>query len=357
MWPNRSLLELCNIEIPIVQAPMAGCNGAELTATVSEAGGLGSLPCAILSVDEIRSEVEHIRSITSKPFNVNFFCHKVFEIDSQSIRRWRDCLAPYYQEFDVEFLPEYDRATRQPFDEATCELMEELKPPVVSFHFGLPDDSLFQRVKNTGCRVMSSATTVAEAIWLENKGVDAIIAQGLEAGGHRGMFLSDDLSSQVGTMSLAPQISKAVKIPVIAAGGIGDGRGIAAAFSLGAAGAQIGTGYLLTPEANTNKFHRTALANAQDDETALTNLFSGRPARSIVNRLIREKGPISSEPPVFPFASIDLAPLRAKAEAQSCNDFTLLWAGQSVSMTRALPAAQLTNEFADEAQGVLRKIL
>ncbi|MDH3694711.1 MAG: nitronate monooxygenase, partial [Gammaproteobacteria bacterium] len=161
MWPNRDLLDLFNIELPVIQAPMAGCNGAELAAVVSETGGLGSLPCAMLSIDEIKSEVEYIRSTTSKPFNINFFCHRESEIDSESIQRWRDCLAPYYQEFDLEFQPEYDKASRQPFDDAACELMEELKPPVISFHFGLPPENLFQRVKRIGCRIMSTATTVA----------------------------------------------------------------------------------------------------------------------------------------------------------------------------------------------------
>ena len=355
MWPNRDLLDLFNIELPVIQAPMAGCNGAELAAVVSETGGLGSLPCAMLSIDEIKSEVEYIRSTTSKPFNINFFCHRESEIDSESIQRWRDCLAPYYQEFDLEFQPEYDKASRQPFDDAACELMEELKPPVISFHFGLPPENLFQRVKRIGCRIMSTATTVAEATWLVDKGVDAIIAQGLEAGGHRGMFLSAELSSQVGTMALVAQISKAVNVPVIATGGVADGRGIAAAFALGAAGAQIGTAYLLCLEAKTSALHRAALAGACDDNTALTNLFSGRPARGIVNRLMREQGPISADPPVFPFASVDLVPLRAKAEAQSITDFTSLWAGQAASLARALPAAQLTKDFVAEAQGILQR--
>ncbi len=353
VWPDRSLLDLLNIELPIVQAPMAGCNGAELAVAVSKAGGLGSLPCAMLSVEEIKSEIEHIRSATTKPFNVNFFCHKEMQIDSGSIQRWRNCLAPYYRELDLEFPPEYDKPSRLPFDEATCDLMEELKPPVISFHFGLPSEALLQRVKNIGCIVMSSATTVAEAVWLADKGVNVVIAQGLEAGGHRGMFLSGDLSSQVGTMSLVPQIANAVEVPVIASGGIGDGRGIAAAFALGAAGVQPGTAYLLCPEAKTNALHREALTSARNQETALTNLFSGRPARGIVNRLMREQGPISTAAPPFPFASIDLTPLRTRAEADSQNDFTQLWAGQSTSMIRELPAAQLTKELADEALQIL----
>jgi len=355
MWPKGDLLDLFNIELPIVQAPMAGCNGAELAAAVSAAGGLGSLPCAMLSIDEIKSEMEYIRSATSEPFNINYFCHQESKIDSRSIQRWRNCLAPYYHEFGLEFQPEYNKASRQPFDEAACELVEDLKPPVISFHFGLPPENLFQRVKSIGCKIMSTTTTVAEAIWLVDKGVDAIIAQGLEAGGHRGMFLSEELSSQVGTMALVAQISKAVNVPVIAAGGIADGRGIAAAFALGAAGAQIGTAYMLCPEAKTSALHRAALASARDDNTALTNLFSGRPARGIVNRLMREQGPISADPPVFPFASVDLAPLRTKAEAQSITDFTPLWAGQAASLARALPAAQLTQDLVDEAQRILQR--
>ncbi len=354
MWPNHELLDLLAIELPIIQAPMAGSNDAKLAIAVSQAGGLGSLPCAMLSADKIELETAQFRSATDKPFNINFFCHKEPKINPQEIERWRACLAPYYQEFGLEFSADETKAIRRPFDKIACELVEYIKPPVVSFHFGLPATELFQRVKNTGCKVLSSATTVAEARWLENIGVDAIIAQGMEAGGHRGMFLSDDLTSQSGTMALVPQIASAVSVPVVAAGGIADGRGIAAAFALGAMGVQIGSAYLLCPEAKTSDLHRAALKHARDDNTALTNLFSGRPARGIVNRLMKELGPINNNAPAFPLASVDLTPLRTKAEAQSIDDFTPLWAGQAVSLAHEIPADQLTRDLSTEAQNVLK---
>jgi nitronate monooxygenase len=219
----------------------------------------------------------------------------------------------------------------------------------VSFHFGLPEPKLLQRIKAGGFLVVSSATTAAEARWLEARGVDAIIAQGNEAGGHRGIFLSDDIATQPGTFALVPQIVDAVKVPVIATGGITDARGIAAAFALGAAGVQIGTAYLWCPEAKISAPHRAALKSARDDGTALTNLMTGRPARGIVNRLMREVGPISDVAPDFPLAAGALAPLRAKAEAQGAGDFSPMWAGQAAALGRAMPAGQLTKTLAAEA--------
>ena len=179
-------------------------------------------------------------------------------------------------------------------------MLEEFRPAVVSFHFGLPSNELLARVRRWGAKILASATTVDEARWLEARGVDAIIAQGLEAGGHRGMFLSEDLSTQVGTLALLPQVVRAVKVPVIAAGGIADARGVAAAMALGAAGVQVGTAYLLCPEASTSALHRSALKGEGARHTAVTNLFTGRPARGIVNRIMRELGPINALAPSFP---------------------------------------------------------
>ena len=349
MWTDRRILDLLGIELPIIQAPMAGANLSDMVVAVSEAGGLGSLPCALLSLDKAREELARIRQRTSKPINVNFFCHQSPEFDSGREAAWKERLKSYYLELGLDPDAPTPPSTRAPFDESYLSLVEEFRPEVVSFHFGLPRQGLLQRVKDTGAKVLSSATTVDEARWLEDGGCDAIIAQGFEAGGHRGIFLSDDISTQVGTMALVPQVVDAVSIPVIAAGGIADARGIVAALALGASAVQIGTAYLFTPEATIAPPHRQALKGAKDDETALTNIFTGRPARGIVNRIMREVGPISPAAPQFPLAGGALAPLRQKTEPLGSNDFMSLWSGQAARLGREFPAAELTRTLAQEA--------
>ena len=354
MWPDRRILDLFGIEHPILQAPMAGAQGSALAIAVSDAGGLGSLPCALLSGEQVRNELQVIRQRTDKPFNVNFFCHQPPAADAAREARWIERLAAYRSELGV------DRPTvpggRAPFNEEMCALVEEFRPRVVSFHFGLPEKALLDRVKRAGSRVIASATTVEEARWLEAHGVDAVIAQGAEAGGHRGMFLSEDIASQPGTFALAPQVVDAVRVPVIAAGGIGDGRGIVAALALGAAGVQIGTAYLLTPESTISAIYRAALKSAREDQTVLTNVFTGRPARGLVNRMIRELGPISGEAAAFPNAANATLPLRMKAEAAGSGDFTSLWSGQAPRFAREMPAGELTRELAAAALKRLRAI-
>ncbi len=356
MWPDRRLLDLFGIEHPIILAPMAGAMDWELAAAVTEAGGLGSLPCAMLAADKVREEVERIRARTPKPINLNFFVHTPPAADNAREAAWRDKLAPYYKELGLDPNAPVTAANRAPFNAELCDAVLALKPAVASFHFGLPEAGLLKRVKDAGCKVLSSATTVAEARWLEERGVDAIIAQGLEAGGHRGIFLSDDIATQVGTFALTPQIVDAVKVPVIAAGAIADARGIAAAFALGAAGVQIGSAYLLCPESKVSKPHRAALRETRDDATALTNVMTGRPARGIVNRLISEVGPISDLAPAFPRAANALAPLRAAAEKQGSGDFSPMWSGQAAALGRDLPAGELTRRLAEEAQARMRAI-
>ena len=353
MWPDRRILDLFSIERPILQAPMAGSSGSELAISVCEAGGLGSLPCAMLGAEQIRNEIGIIRQRTNMPVNLNFFCHTPPEDDPERESAWRRRLAGYYEEFgiDPETIP--SGPGRNPFSEESCALIEELRPEVVSFHFGLPEADLLVRVKAAGARVIASATTVAEAILLEQRGCDAIIAQGAEAGGHRGIFLNDDISTQPGTMALVPQVVDAVSVPVIAAGGIADGRGMAAALMLGAAAVQIGTAYLQTPEALTGPGHRAALAEARDDRTVLTNVFTGRPARGLLNRIVLEVGPMSADAPAFPLAVAAVAPLRSKGEAAGTSDFSPLWAGQAAALGRAIPAGDLTRDIADEAARLL----
>jgi len=333
-------------DLPIIQAPMAGSQGSALAVAVSNAGGLGSLPCAMLDAQAMRKELEVIRAQTSKPYNVNFFCHAQPMPDAAREAAWRAALAPYYKEFGIDPASIPAGPGRLPFSHETADVLEEFKPVVVSFHFGLPAPEFVARVKRWGTKVLASATTVQEARWLEARGVDAVIAQGSEAGGHRGIFLNEDLNTQVSTLALVPQIVRAVKVPVIAAGGIADKMGVAAALALGATAAQVGTTYLLCPEATTSKVHRAALKSEAARVTALTNLFTGRSARGIVNRIMRELGPLSAKPPAFPLATSAIAPLRAKAESQGSGDFSPLWSGQNPSGCREVPAAELTRALA-----------
>lgn len=340
------LQELLNIELPIIQAPMAGVQGSALAIAVSNAGGLGSLPCAMLTHEALRQELAAIKAQTARPFNVNFFCHTPPVPDAQREAGWREALSPYYREFGIDPAGIPAGPGRSPFTAEAAELLAEFRPPVVSFHFGLPDDGLLARVRAWDARVLASATTVEEARWLAQRGVDAVIAQGVEAGGHRGMFLTEDLTTQIGTLALVRQIVKSIDLPVIAAGGIADAPGVAAAMALGAAGVQIGTAYLLCPEATTSAVHRHALKSEAARHTALTNVFTGRPARGIVNRVMRELGPMCAAAPAFPLATSAIAPLRAKAEAAGSGDFSPLWSGQDASGCREIDAASLTRELA-----------
>jgi nitronate monooxygenase len=312
---------------------------------VSNAGGLGSLPCAMLTPEAMRQELTAIKAQTSRPYNVNFFCYTQPSPNEQRELAWREALSPYYREFGIDPAGIAAGPGRLPFSQEAADVLEAYRPAVVSFHFGLPSDALLARVRGWGAKVLASATTVDEGIWLARRGVDAVIAQGVEAGGHRGMFLTDDLTTQVGTLALVRQLVKTIDRPVIAAGGIADAEGVAAAMALGAAGVQIGTAYLLCPEATTSALHRQALKSEAARHTALTNLFTGRPARGIVNRLMRELGPIGPAP-AFPLATAAMAPLRAKAESQGSGDFSPLWSGQDASGCREVGAAQLTRDLA-----------
>jgi nitronate monooxygenase len=341
-----NLQQMLGLQWPIIQAPMAGSQGSALAVAVCEAGALGSLPAAMLSPVALREELAAIGSQTSRPYNVNFFCHTPPVPDEARALRWRQTLAPYYAEHAIDPDSLSSGPGRLPFNAELAEVLEGFTPAVVSFHFGLPAPHLLERVRRRGAKIISSATTVEEALWLQAHGADAIIAQGLEAGGHRGMFLSDDLNTQVGTFALLPQIVKAVRVPVIAAGGIADAQGVSAALALGAAGVQIGTAYLLCKEASASAVHRAALKSPDSRLTALTNVYTGRPARGVVNRLMREIGPISPAAPPFPLATAAVSALRAKAESQGSGDFSPLWAGQNASGCREISATLLTRQLA-----------
>lgn len=341
------LTQLLGIKFPIIQAPMAGVQNSELALAVSNAGGLGSLPCAMLDMTTLRQELAQLAAGTPHPYNVNFFCHTPPPPDPAQMLAWENTLRPYAQALKIPAETQHSSApSRSPFNAATADVIAEFKPRVVSFHFGLPEAHLLAQVKSWGAKILASATTLDEARWLEARGVDAIIAQGLEAGGHRGMFLTTDISTQIGTFALLPQIVQHVKVPVIAAGGIADAKGIAAAMMLGAAGVQIGTAYMLCSEARTSALHRAALKAPNAAHTALTNVFSGRPARGIVNRIMRELGPISPIAPAFPLATQAITPLRQAAEKLGSSDFSPLWSGQNTSGCKEISAAQLTQELA-----------
>ena len=355
MWADTKLLNLLGITLPILQAPMAGAGDHRLALAVARAGGLGALPCAMLTPERIREEVAAFRQQTDAPLNLNFFCHTAPGSDPARLAAWQQRLAPYYREMGLDPAMPAPLSNRAPFDATLCALVEELRPAVVSFHFGLPAPDLVARVAATGATILSSATTVAEARWLEDRGVHAVIAQGSEAGGHRGMFLSDDVATQMGTFSLVPQIVDALRCPVIAAGGITDARGIAAAAMLGASAVQIGTAYLSCPEATISAPHRQALAEGAARDTALTNVFTGRPARSVVNRAMRDLGYLSPDAPAFPLAGGALAPLRAATEPQGSGDFMPLWSGQSAGLGRMMPAQDLTQLLMAEATSLLAR--
>lgn len=343
---THRLPDLLGIELPVIQAPMAGVDSPTLAAAVSESGGLGSLACALLTPEQVKESWRIMRGMTTKPLNLNFFCHAIPDDDAEREHAWRMALAPYYRELDINPDSVPNVPLRMPFDDSMCAAVEEIRPEIVSFHFGLPSGDLLQRIKAVSAVIVSSATTVEEALWLEANGCDIVIAQGIEAGGHRGMFLTDDLTTQQSTATLTAQIIDAVSVPVIAAGGIGSPQNVAHMLSLGAIAAQIGTAYLFCPEARVSPFYLSRLTAQETQETAITNLYSGRPARGITTRFMREMGPMSDKVPPFPFAARGVAPLRQKSEATGSSDFAQLWAGSNFATGRIVPAGDLTRTLA-----------
>ncbi|MEX2644250.1 MAG: nitronate monooxygenase [Acetobacterales bacterium] len=343
------MTELLGIEHPILQAPMAGATTPALAAAVSNAGGLGSLGCAMLAPDGFREQVRQTRALTNRPVHVNFFCHEPPRRDAARAALARELVKPFYDELGLGEVPEVT-ASNHPFDESMLEAVIETRPQVVSFHFGLPADPAVRRLKDAGLLVMSSATTVAEARHLAARGVDAVIAQGWEAGGHRGTFLGGPESGSVGTATLVPHVADAVDVPVIAAGGIADGRGIAAAFALGASGVSIGTAFLTCPESAIPEVHKQALLQARDEDTRLTRAFSGRHARGLNNRYIEAMAGHEADLPDFPLMNTLTGPLRKAGGAAGSPDFVALWSGQAAPLNRALPAGELLEALVEDAR-------
>lgn len=354
MWPNARITELLEIEHPIILSPMSLIGSPELAASVCNAGGLGSIGCAMLSPEAATDEVRTLRRLTDKPFSLNFFCHTAMDLDPVVAGMWLEQMLPYYREFGIEADRDAPRLVVHSFSEEMCRLVEDVRPAVVSFHFGLPMQDFVSRIKASGSLIMSSATSVEEAVWLEEFGADIIVAQGIEAGGHRGSFLAADVDnailSQLGTFALVPQIADAVNVPVVAAGGIADGRGIAAAFALGAAGVQLGTAYLPCPETRISPLYREALRTSRSGRTVLTNVFTGRPARVFANRLVEDAGPISKLAPAFPHAMYATAKLATETQKKGLADFSPFWAGQASPLGRELPGKALTFELVEEAR-------
>ena len=338
-----SLCSMLGIDKPIIQAPMAGVQNWELAAAVSNAGGLGSIPCGMLTIEQVLLEITNFKKHSSKSYNLNFFCHKMPEINHQALRTWEERLSPYYESYSIK-PPEAISGLRLPFDTDMADALAPLKPPILSFHFGLPSQSLVTRIKSWGTKIMSTATTKEEGLWLAQNGADIVIAQGSQAGGHRGMFMTSNPSTQLPTSELVTSLKLELLVPVIAAGGIATNTDVKRIMNLGASAVQIGTSYLLCDETKTSTVHRRAL-KSKKGETALTNVYSGRLARGITNRLMKDLDFIASDAPAFPYASIAIGPLRAKAEAENKSDFTPLWSGTERSGCKEISAASLTHEL------------
>lgn len=343
----EKIIKLLGIDIPLIQAPMAGIQDSSLAISVSKTGALGSLPCAMLDLETLHTELKKIKENTDKPVNLNFFSHVLPEKNEKQEEKWIEILKPYFEELEIDYSLIPKGVSRIPFGQEHLELLKDFKPSIMSFHFGLPEYKLLEPLKEWGATILSSATTVEEAKWLEAHGADIIIAQGLEAGGHRGMFLTEDISTQMGTFTLLPQIVESVCVPVIAAGGIVNVKGIKAAHMLGASGVQIGTAYMLCNEVLTSHLHRESLKSVEACHTAITNIFTGRPARGIVNYIMQDLGLINKNAPAFPYASASMNALKQRAEEHGNRDFSNLWAGENVTGCKEISASELTLKLAE----------
>lgn len=354
MWPTTRLSDELGIAYPIIQAPMASITTAPIVAAVCASGGLGSLGSSVMSAERIAAEVAGVRAATRAPFALNFFLHHPPRADHAVFERMRQRLEPYRQELGVaELAP---RPVPPPFDDEMLERVLALAPPIVSFHFGVPSERTLDALHAARICVLASATNVDEARALDSAGVDAIVAQGAEAGGHRGSFDPESNPGDIGTLALVPQVVDAVSVPVIAAGGIADGRGIAAALLLGAQAAQIGTAFLACPEAEVEPLYRRTLLEPRAAHTRVTRLYSGRPARAIVTRYMDELHDEERHTPDFPLQRVFSAQLAQAATAQGSPEFSAMWAGQAARLARPMPAAELVRKLVEETEAVFARI-
>ncbi|MCU9948295.1 NAD(P)H-dependent flavin oxidoreductase [Pseudomonas sp. PDM13] len=341
--------ELLGIDIPLIQAPMVGVSTPKLAAAVSNAGALGSIGIGASTPDQARTMIRDTRALTAKPFNVNLFCHQPAQADPAREQAWLEHLRPLFAEFDAE-PPATLREIYRSFldDPAMLQVLLEEAPAVVSFHFGLPQQGWIDQLKARGIRLLATATNLAEARLIEAAGIDAIVAQGVEAGGHRGVF-EPEQDALIGTFALTRTLASQTRLPVIAAGGIMDGASIRAALQLGASGAQLGTAFILCPESAANTAYREAMKSPRVERTALTAAISGRAARGLPNRLFSDVGhPQAPALPDYPITYDAAKALHAAASAKGCDDYAVQWAGQGAPLARALPAAELVAALARE---------
>lgn len=348
---ETAITDLFEIKHPIIQAPMAGESNVRLVSEVGTAGALGSLGCAKLKSDEVRSAATELRLLGDYSFNFNFFCHPPPDLNGQLDSNLLRALQDFSGKKISGLLLDEFNIQHKPFDEEMLKVVLECKPKVVSFHFGSPSKCTIDQLKNAGCVVISSATTVKEALILEKRGVDAVIAQGWEAGGHRGTFDQASEFEGIGMFSLLPQVVDAISIPVIAAGGIADGRGIAAALVLGASAVQIGTSFLSTSEVTIDADYRTAINSAKAGDTAITKAYSGRMARARSNKYIQRTSHQMIRFPDYPgmYQLFDQV-----FEAVDNKELECYLYGQSAPLNREMGAAALIEKLVDETRVSLR---
>ncbi|KVA30594.1 2-nitropropane dioxygenase [Burkholderia cepacia] len=355
---NRTLLRMLDIRTPIIQAPMAGVGTPALAAAMSNAGGLGSLGVGATNADGARKMIRDTRALTDRPFNVNLFCHRPARADAAVERAWLDWLAPAFREQGATPPASLSEIyTSFVEDDAMLVMLIEEKPAVVSFHFGLPSDKAIGMLKRAGITLFATATHPDEARQIAAAGIDAIVAQGIEAGGHRGVFESTERDDRLGTFALTRLLVREFSLPVIAAGGIMDGDGIAAALALGAQAAQLGTAFVACPETSIDDGYRRAILGDASRHTTFTSAISGRIARGIANRLTAlGDDPHAPATPAYPIAYDAGKALHAAAKANGEFGYGAQWAGQAASLVRALPAAELFATFEHEMRAAITRL-
>lgn len=351
MFSNNKLAKILGTQYPVIQAPMAGASTPLMAAAAANSGCVGSLGCAMMSPQIYNQNFDACRAQSDGVFNMNFFCHAPHNDDLDKAKMAIQKLTSFYKELGLGDVPQV-KPTHFPFGEEMLEAVLKSRPQIVSFHFGLPPSHIVNALKSAGSLILSSATTREEAIDLEKRGADIIVAQGWEAGGHQGYYLRSE-SSKIGLMSLLPQVVDSVSVPVIAAGGIGDGRGVAGALMLGASGVQLGTSFLTCIESEIAGVYKEALMKANGEDTEMTRAFSGRPARGITNKYIDLMRALDNDLPDFPLMNTLTGPLKGASAKQGNADFMSLWAGQSVGLVAEKSIAVFVEQLVEDTNSVL----